>query len=216
MAIYHRMHVLAIAIASGAALALGSCSAGNPLNPANQASSSTPVPVVVVTATPVPTIAPTPVPTTAPPQTLGTPVLTTAGDTYLVIAYKPRVSSNNPYNTPPPGGNFAAADVKECAGQNGTKNASYLDWSLGLADDSQVPGTDPSLVNVPGAAFPGNESLNPGSCVSGWVEFDVPSGGGAAAKIAPANSDFFWGSWLKVGLVCHISRSNRLISSNTS
>jgi hypothetical protein len=172
--------------AAGCIIALAGCSAA-----ANQAASTgTPTASAAPTVpTDLPTLPPTDTPTPGPTGVaIGTPVITTAGDTYLVIAYKARVTSNNEFNTPPPGGWFAAADVKICAGSTQVL-ADAANWSLGLADDSQIQGESSGLVNVPGADFP-FENLNPGSCISGWVAFSVP--GGTVVKIVPQNSDFYW------------------------
>jgi len=158
---------------------------------ASASTSPTPTPTPSPSPSPAPTATATPIPKPSA-ETLGTPVQTTAGASYEVIAYQASVSSNNEFNTPPPsGGFFSAANVKECAGNTGTVLfASPAEWSLTMTDDSQVEGGDASLNNVPGTPLQ-TESLSDAHCVSGWIVFTV-AGGEVPAQIAPINSDFYW------------------------
>ena len=170
-------------IGCGIALALAGCAEGGG---SQAASVATVQPTPEGTATPAATNTPTPLSA----QALGTPVLTTDGLTVTALKYR-HVSSNNQFETPPPGGYFAAADVRECAGTTAI-TVSGSDWSLIDADQSQISGQySASLVNLPGPELQLMTHLNPGQCVSGWVEFIVP-GATTPIEVQPKGADYYW------------------------
>lgn len=135
------------------------------------------------------TPAPTPAPTPAGVP-VGMTVPTTTGETYQVITFKQNVRSNNEFHTPPPGGSFAAAQVKQCAGPSTPSSANPYGWKVSMSDFSQVTGESTDLLDVPGASL-NVTSLQPGQCVAGWVAFTIP-GGVTPKQISLSKSDFFW------------------------
>jgi hypothetical protein len=132
---------------------------------------------------------PTDTPTAEPFMHLGQEIDTDSGNKFTVSGLR-HVPSNNEFNTPPPGGYFAALDVKECAGQAAlTTNPS--EWSLGLSDDSQIQGGDSGLVTTPGADLPTLANVQPGQCVSGWVAFAMPANS-TVTKVLLNQATFYW------------------------
>jgi hypothetical protein len=153
----------------------------------NQASNT---PATTHTATPLPVSIVTPAPTPIPTPSgfaIGETVTTTTGAKITVLQTAP-ASSNNQFETPPPGGHFLAAKIRECAGTM-QDFVSPVGWSVKLADDTQVDGTSLSG-GSPGPELP-SSNLQPGNCVAGWVYFPLPASP-AAIAIVPHNSDFFW------------------------
>lgn len=133
--------------------------------------------------TPLPTVAPT----ATPVASVGTTVPTTAGDAITVERTAP-AQSGNQFETPPPGGAFLGAEIKECAG-TGVLLVEPPAWSVKLADATQVDGT--LVVDAsPNPALQAT-NLNPGACTDGWVYFPLP----AAAhpiEIHLLRANFYW------------------------
>jgi len=120
---------------------------------------------------------------------MGTPVQTTGGLTITALKWQ-QVTSNNQFNTPPPGGYFAASDVKMCAGTTAI-TVGPSNWTVINSDESQITGEyDASLVNLPRPELK-STSLNPGQCVSGWVEFIVTQGV-TPTEIQPTGANYYW------------------------
>ena len=175
------------ASSTGVLAFLAACgSSGGSLNPVGSSVStpgptSTLVPVTIVTATP------TPVPTPSG-FSVGDTVDTTTGAKITVQQVVP-ASSTNEFETPPPGGRFRAAKVRECAGSSAIFTASEA-WSMKLEDDTQVDGTSIAGAN-PNPELP-TSNLQPGNCVAGWVYFALPPSPPAPVRIQLSNTDFFW------------------------
>lgn len=142
---------------------------------------SSPTPFTVYTP------APTPAPTLNPAEPVGAPVLTTTGAT-VIVEKTAAASSGNEFETPPPGGSFLAAEIKECAG-NQTLFASPINWSVKLADSTQIDASYRSDMS-PGPELEGTD-LNPGGCTDGWIYFPIPAGG-VPREIHLLRADFYW------------------------
>lgn len=129
----------------------------------------------------------TPTATPAPATSIGQSVLTTDGNTVTVEKTAP-ASSGNMFETPPAGGAFFAAEIKECSGaQELTVNPAA--WSAKLADATQIDATfgvemspNPELKLM---------DLNPNSCTDGWVYFPLPPNA-APKEIHLLRADFYW------------------------
>lgn len=144
---------------------------------------ATPDSVSAASDTPLPTV----VPTANPAAPVGTTVPTTTGDAITVERTAP-AQSGNQFETPPPGGAFLGAEIKECAG-TGVLLVEPPAWSVKLADATQVDGT--LVVDAsPNPALQAT-NLNPGACTDGWVYFPLP----AAAhpiEIHLLRANFYW------------------------
>jgi hypothetical protein len=170
--------------ASGCLIGLAACGASGTGSQASAVGTAQPT----ATSTVPPTAAPTPTPLSA--EVLGAPVTTTDGLIITALGYKAHISSNNPYNTPPPGGYFAAGKVRECAGLTAI-TAAPTDWVLIASDQSQIPASySAALVNLPGPEL-SSTSLNPGQCVAGWIEFDVPQMT-TPTQISIKGANYYW------------------------
>jgi hypothetical protein len=130
---------------------------------------------------------------TAPnPAPLGTE-LSDPANGFAVTALQYQQVYPKAFNTPPAGGYFAAADVRQCTtgGENNFATQPSI-WMLVTSDASQVRAEqDASLVNLPGPALPVGATVDTGKCLSGWVEFIVP-GGTTPTEIALPEDGFFW------------------------
>ena len=140
---------------------------------------STPIPVQVFT--PAPTLIPTP-----QAQPVGQTVQTTTNAMITVEQTAP--AHGNEYETPPPGGRFLGAKIKECAGDSDIF-VSPTSWNVKLADATQIDGT--FLVDgQPGPDLMSTD-LQGGSCTEGWVYFPLPHGA-QPKEIHLQKADFFW------------------------
>ena len=150
---------------------------------ANGTRTSTPTPLPVTVYTP----APTPAPTLNPAYAVGQTVTTTTEAAITVVSTAP-AQSGNQFETPPPGGSFFGAQIKECAG-NQVLYVAPSTWSVKLADATQI---DATFV-VDGTPTPALQStnLNPGSCTAGWIYFPLPAGA-APVEIHLLKADFYW------------------------
>jgi hypothetical protein len=118
---------------------------------------------------------------------IGDTVTTTTQATITVLQTAP-ASSGNQFETPPPGGHFLAAKIKECAGTQ-QEFVSDVAWSAKLADFTQIDATSLSG-GSPGPGLP-TSNVQPGACVAGWVYFPVPASP-AVTEIHLSKADFFW------------------------
>jgi hypothetical protein len=88
-----------------------------------------------------------------------------------VYSFASPVKSQDPYLVPEAGEEFAAADVKVCAGASGSQlGPNQLPFSVVFADGQQVPATfgevrKPYLGNV--------VSLAANQCAKGYVPFEI-------------------------------------------
>ena len=126
-------------------------------------------------------------PTPNPEFPVGAAVPTTAGDAITVVRTAP-AQSGNEFETPPPGGAFLAAKIKECAG-SGVLLVEPPAWSVKLADNTQID----AAVVVDGTPAPMLQAtnLNPGACTDGWVYFPLPAGA-HPIEIHLLRADFYW------------------------
>ena len=178
------MRCKGIAGASMVALALAGCGAA--------AASSTATPNTAnpneITFTPGSDVpAYTPAPTLPPVNHVGDTVDTTTGAKITVVRLAP-ASSGNEFETPPPGGAFLGAEIKECAGSS-VLLVEALEWSVKLADATQI---DAGLgVDMTPSPALQSSNLNPDSCTDGWVYFPLPAGA-APKEIHLLKADFYW------------------------
>jgi hypothetical protein len=121
---------------------------------------------------------------------LGTTVTTSAGDSFAVLAFQP-VQGKDASSTPPPGGAFGAADIKECSGNGHTLTTNPKEWSATYTEGNQADGRDASLVAIPGAPLPTSTTVASGQCAEGWVVF-TGFADGTALKVQRTGADFWW------------------------
>jgi hypothetical protein len=133
------------------------------------------------------TAPPTPEPTLNPAMHIGQSVPTTTG-AVITVVQTAAAQSGNQFETPPPGGAWFAAEVKECAGTQ-TTFVSASAWSVKLADSTQVDGRYASEMSP--APELASTNLNPNSCTDGWVYFPLPAGA-APKEIHLLRADFYW------------------------
>ena len=151
---------------------------------ASAASSSAPAASPVIVAT----LPPTALPTLVPAEHIGDTVNTTTG-AHVTVAQTAPASSGYAFQSPPAGGSFLAAEIRECAG-NQILYVAPSEWSVRLADATQVDGLGAPFQMSPTPALQATD-LNPAGCADGWVYFPLPPNA-APKEIHLLKADFYW------------------------
>jgi hypothetical protein len=123
-------------------------------------------------------------PATTELHTVGEVVLTATGNTVTLHGVEPNVAQ--PASTPPAGDTVLAVDVETCARAGAAQDGPQL-FRLELDDGSSAPAVDagklPGLLPSPVAK---------GSCVRGWVSFDVPGARAPSQLVFTGSSVIRW------------------------
>jgi hypothetical protein len=106
----------------------------------------------------------------------------------VALEYVDHFTSTNQFDKPPPGGFYAAIRIKACAGSSQPLEVNPVTFTLVEPDDSRI---DESSSLVVGGKTPRllRTTLQPGECVSGWVNYGVTA---RPKGIALSNSNLRW------------------------
>lgn len=109
----------------------------------------------------------------APATVIDVTQATPGGGSVTLVSYADHFSSASPLNNPlPPGGFYAAVELKVCAGAAATI-VSPFQFVLVEPDQTQVDiATGPTVGKQPQLSL---DQLPPGGCVNGWLSYGVAS-----------------------------------------